>query len=139
MMQGHEKSDLVIVAMKPANKAKEAHCGGVCRGERSGVGGAKGGGQGEYAPAQHVLDSEPGSRDKRAGAYTATCAVTHPRQGAVCGKAARTDPGGGRAMKRTSLPLLASSSPGSRLQANWLFSGIGLPPGRRQKCAPAVS
>ena len=40
MMHGHEKSDLVIVAMKPANKAKEAHCGG----ERSGVGGAKGGG-----------------------------------------------------------------------------------------------
>ena len=37
MMHGHEKSDLVIVAMKPANKAKEAHCGGVCGGERSGV------------------------------------------------------------------------------------------------------
>ena len=79
MMHGHEKSDLVIVAMKPANKAKEAHCGGVCGVERSGVGGAKGGGQGEYAPAQHVLDPEPGSRDKRAGAYTATLAVTHPR------------------------------------------------------------
>ena len=45
MMHGHEKSDLVIVAMKPANKAKEAHCGGVCGGERSGVerrAGAKG-------------------------------------------------------------------------------------------------
>src|SRR4051812_43852070 len=26
MMHGHEKSDLVIVAMKPANKAKEARC-----------------------------------------------------------------------------------------------------------------
>ena len=37
MMHGHEKSDLVIVAMKPANKAKEAHCGSVCGGERSGV------------------------------------------------------------------------------------------------------
>jgi hypothetical protein len=80
MMYGHEKSDLVIVAVKPANKAKEAHCGGVCGGERSGVGGAKGGGQGEYAPAKHVLDSEPGSRVKGAGAYTARCAVTHPRQ-----------------------------------------------------------
>src|SRR4029077_2224991 len=33
--------DLVSgTAMKPANKAKEAHCGGVCGGERSGVGGA---------------------------------------------------------------------------------------------------
>ena len=72
MMHGREKSDLVIVAVKPANKAKEAHCGGVCGGGRSGVGGAKGGGQGEYAPAKHVLDSEPGSRDKGAGAYTAT-------------------------------------------------------------------
>src|SRR5262245_3544228 len=79
MMHGHEKSDLVIVAMKPANKAKKAHCGGICGGGRSGVGGAKGGGQGEYAPAKHVLGSEPGSRVTCAGAYTATFAVTHPR------------------------------------------------------------
>ena len=49
MMHGHEKSDLVIVAMKPANKARQAHCGGVCGGGRRGVGGTKGGGQGEYA------------------------------------------------------------------------------------------
>ena len=75
-MDGHEKSDLVIVAVKPANKAKKAHCGGICVGGRSGVGGAKGGGQGECAPAKHVLDSEPGSRVKGAGAHTATCAVT---------------------------------------------------------------
>src|SRR4051794_8083217 len=61
MMHGHEKSDLVIVAMKPANKAKEA-------------------------PAQHVLDPEPGSRDKRAGAYTATFAATHPRWEPYAGK-----------------------------------------------------
>jgi hypothetical protein len=86
MMPGHEKSDLVIVAMKPANKAKKAPCGGVCGGGRSGVGGAKGGGQGEYAPAKHVLDSEPGSRVKGARAYTATCAVTHPRQEPYAGK-----------------------------------------------------
>ena len=79
MMHGHEKSDLAIVAVKPANKAKEAHCGSICGGGRSGVGGAKGGGQGECAPAKHVLDSEPGSRVKGAGAHTATCAVTHPR------------------------------------------------------------
>ena len=81
MMHGHEKSDLVIVAMKPANKAKEAHCGGVCGGERSGVGGAKGGGQGEYAPAQHVLDPEPGSRDKRAGARIRPLSPSHTRGG----------------------------------------------------------
>ena len=86
MSHEHEKSDLVIVAMKPANKAKEAHCGGVCGGERSGVGGAKGGGQGECAPAKHVLDSEPGSRVTGAGAYTATFAVTHPRWEPCAGK-----------------------------------------------------
>jgi hypothetical protein len=33
-------------------------------------GGAKGGGQGEYAPAKHVLGSEPGSRDTGAGAQS---------------------------------------------------------------------
>ena len=86
MMHGREKSDPVIVVMKPANKAKEAHCGGVCGGERSGVGGAKGGGQGEYAPAKHALGSEPGSRDTGAGAYTARRAVTHPRQEPYAGK-----------------------------------------------------
>jgi hypothetical protein len=73
-------------ATKPASKANEAHCGGVCGSERGGVGGAKGGGQGEYVPAQHVLDPEPGSRDKRAGAYTATFAVTHPRWEPYAGK-----------------------------------------------------
>ena len=81
-----EKSYLVVVAEKPANKAKEAHCGEICGGGRSGVGGAKGGGQGEYAPAKHVLDSAPGPRVKGAGAHTATCAVTHPRQEPYAGK-----------------------------------------------------
>src|SRR5262245_49310267 len=76
MMHGREKSDLVIVAMEPANKAEKAHCGGICGGGRSGVGGAKGGGQGEYAPAKHVPGTEPGKRDTGAGAHTATCAVT---------------------------------------------------------------
>src|SRR5262249_15558525 len=52
-----------------------------------------------------VPGTEPGKRDTGAGAYTATCAVTHPRW-VVCGKAARTVLCGGRAMKRTSLPLL---------------------------------
>ena len=78
MMHGHEKSDLVIVVMKPANKTREAQCGDISAGARSGVG-AKGQGQGEYASAKHVLDSEPGSRGKGAGAYTAACAVIHPR------------------------------------------------------------
>ena len=86
MMHGREKSDLVIVAMKPANKARKARYGGICTGGRSGVGGAKGQGRGEYAPAKHVLDSAPGSRAKGAGSYTATCAVTHPRQEPYAGK-----------------------------------------------------
>src|SRR5215213_9670042 len=82
MMHGHEKSDLVIVVMKPANKTSNAPCGDILRkGDgRSGVGGAKGQGQGEYKPAKHVLDSEPDTRGKGAGAYTAACAVIHPRQ-----------------------------------------------------------
>src|SRR5262245_37520977 len=92
MMHGHEKSDLVIVAMKPANKAKKAPCGGVCGGGRSGVGGAKGGSQGEFAC------------QRRWSVYGDLCRYP-PEAGAVCGKAARTDLGGGRAMKRTSLPL----------------------------------
>src|SRR5262245_61941249 len=86
MMHGHEKSDPAIVAVKPANKAKEAHRGGICEGGRSGVGGAKGEGQGEYAPAKHVLGSEPGSRVTGAGAYTARRAVIHPRQEPCAGK-----------------------------------------------------
>jgi len=86
MMHGREKSGLAIVAMKPANKAKKVHCGGVCGGGRRGVGGAKGGGQGEYAPAKHVLGSEPGSRVTGAGAYTATFAVTHPKWEPCAGK-----------------------------------------------------
>ena len=141
MMHGHEKSDLVIVAMKPANKAKEAHCGGVCGGERSGVGGAKGGGQGEYARAQHVLDPEPGSRDKRAGAYTATFAVTHPRWEKLWGGAAevvapsssiRTDGGCPVPQVNDLSRSLAAFDPISTLvvvvvemsKASWLVSGV---------------
>ena len=46
MMHGHEKSDLVIVAVKPTNKARKAPCGGVCGGGRSGVGGRRAGAKG---------------------------------------------------------------------------------------------
>src|SRR5262245_47027100 len=100
MMPGHEKSDLVIVAMKPANKAKKAPCGGVCGGGRSGVGGAKGGGQGEYAPAKHVLDSEPGvACQRRWSVYGDLCRYP-PEAGAVCGKAERFAAGSARAARR---------------------------------------
>ena len=54
--------------------------------DRSGAGGAKGGGQGECEPAKHAPDSEPGKRVTRAGAHTANrnekrFAVTHTQGG----------------------------------------------------------
>src|SRR5438105_13434353 len=101
MKHGREKSDLVIVAVKPANKAKEAHCGG----ERSGVGGAKGGGQGQYAQQSTYWTLSQARVSQALERIRQAFAVTHPEVGAVCGKAARTDLGEGRAMKRTSLPL----------------------------------
>ena len=103
MMHGHEKSDLVIVAVKPANKAEKSPL--RRRGGRAAESvGGKGGGQGEYAPAKHVLDSEPGSRVTGAGAYTANFAVTHPRQEPYAGKPhVRICAGGGD--ETPSLPL----------------------------------
>ena len=113
MMHGHEKSDLVIVAVKPTNKARKAPCGGVCRGGRSGVGGAKGGGQGGIRTSK----ARTGLRTRLAchrrwSVYGNLCRHT-PEAGAVCGKAARTDLGGGRAMKCTSLPLRAPGKAGA--------------------------
>ena len=105
MMHGREKSDPAIVAVKPANKAKEAHCGGICGGGRSGVGGAKGGGQGECAPAKHVLGSEPGSRVTGAGAYTATL-PSHTRGGSRMRESRTYGSVRGASMKIASLPLL---------------------------------
>src|SRR5205823_2624566 len=104
MMHGDEKSDLAIVAMKPANKAKKSTAEASAGGGRSGAGGAKGGDQGECGPAKHVPGAEPDKRVTGAGTHTAICRHT-PEVGAVCGKAARTVLCGGRAMKRTSLPL----------------------------------
>src|SRR5262249_27821321 len=119
----------------PANKAKKARCGGG----RSGVGGAKGGGQREYAPAKHVPGTEPGKRDTGAGAYTATCAVTHPRQEKLWGGTAevvassspiRTD--GGCPVQVNDLSRsLAAFDPISTLvvvvemsKMSWLVSGV---------------
>src|SRR5436305_14704196 len=55
-------------------------------------------------PAKHVPCAAPYRRVTGAGTHTAICRHT-PEVGAVCGKAARTVLCGGRAMKRTSLPL----------------------------------
>jgi hypothetical protein len=85
MMHGTRSRTSSLVAMKPANKAKEGHCGGVSGGERSGVGGAKGGGKGN-AHQHNTYWTQSQSRVTRAGAYTATRAVTHPRWGPYAGK-----------------------------------------------------
>ena len=84
MMHGHEKSDSVIVAVKPANKA--APCCGAIRGgvSRSGVGGAKDGDQGECGPAKHVPDAVSGKRVTGAGTHTES------RKGKEAGEVHRT-------------------------------------------------
>src|SRR6516165_5827810 len=62
--------------------------GGIYRDKRSGAGRAKGGGQGECAPAKHALDSEPGSRVTGVGAYAASNCRHTPEVGEVMGRAA---------------------------------------------------
>ena len=86
MMHGHEKSDLAIVAVKPANKV--APRGGAVRGgvSRSGVGGAKGGDQGECGLTTHALDSAPGSRVTSAGTHAAMTCRLDPRWEPYAGK-----------------------------------------------------
>ncbi len=110
MMHGHEKSDSVIVAAKPTNKA--AHPAA----EQSAVG---------PAAAEPV---EPRAETKGNAHQQSTCRTQSrisvsqaldacgkqlpfgPEVGAVCGKAARTDLGGGRVMKHASLPLRAPAA-----------------------------
>ena len=70
MMHGHEKSDPVIVAVKPANKAERPLRSDPRRSGRSGAGGAKGGDQGECGPAKHVPGAEPDKRVTGAGTHT---------------------------------------------------------------------
>ena len=79
MMHGPEKSDLVIVAVKPANKV--AFRRGAVRGgiSRCGVGGAKDGGQGECGSAKHAPDSVPGARVTDAGPHAASLCRLDPR------------------------------------------------------------
>ena len=83
MMHGHEKSDPAIVAGKPANKAEPLRS---IRGGRSGVGGAKGGDQGECGPAKHAPDSEPDKRVTGVGSHTASYCRPHPRWEPYAGK-----------------------------------------------------
>src|SRR2546425_13019983 len=98
-----------LYSYEAGEQSERAHCGGIYRGKRSGAGGAKGGGQGECAPAKHALDSEPGSRVTGAGAYTASNCRHTPEVGAVCGKAARTVLCGGRDENRVPTATTATS------------------------------
>src|SRR5258708_10297045 len=62
MMHGREKSDSAI--SWEADEQSDL--------DRSGAGGAKGGGQGECEAAKQAPDSEPGKRVTGAGAHTAS-------------------------------------------------------------------
>src|SRR5215510_10763740 len=77
-----------LYSYEAGEQSERAHCGGIYRGKRSGAGGAKGGGQGECAPAKHALDSEPGSRVTGAGAYTASNCRHTPEVGEAMGRVA---------------------------------------------------
>src|SRR5438045_8383818 len=104
MMHGHEKSDLAIVAEKPANKAEQPTAEASTGASAAEPVERRAGTKGNCGPAKHVPGAEPDKRVTGAGTHTAICRHT-PEVGAVCGKAARTVLCGGRAMKRTSLPL----------------------------------
>ena len=65
-------------------KAAQPICGGVLRVNAAEFSGSEGGAR-EYAPAEHVLDPEPGSRDN-AGAIWRLSAVIHPRWEPYAGK-----------------------------------------------------
>src|SRR5437764_207487 len=110
MMHGHEKSDLAIVAEKPANKAEqptaEASTGASAAEPVERRAGTKGNaGQQSTCRAQNRISVSQALERLR------QFAVTHPRWEPYAGKAARTVLCGGRAMKRTSLPLRRLSTP----------------------------
>ena len=96
MMYGHEKSDLAIVAVKPTNKAERSAAELVER--RAGTEGNSSQPSTRRTPSRVSVTQDVGSLRHRLPSI--------PEVGAVCGKAARTVLCGGRAMKRTSLPLL---------------------------------
>jgi len=87
MMNGPEKSDPAILAVKPANKAYQPSAErSVAELIRSGAGGAKGGDQGECGPAKHAPDTEPGKRVTGTGTHTANYRRHYPRWEPYAGK-----------------------------------------------------
>src|SRR5262249_55731392 len=94
-MHGPEKSDLAIVAGKPANKAEQSAAESVER--RAGTKGNAG--------QQSTFRTQSRANVSQALECIRQALAVTPEVGAVCGKAARTVLCGGRAMKRASLPL----------------------------------
>ena len=106
MMHGYEKSDLVIVADEAGEQSEESSLRRRLRGRSQRCRWSEGRGPRGIRTSK----ARTGLRTRLAchrrwSVYGNLCRHT-PEAGAVCGKAARTDLGGGRAMKCTSLPLL---------------------------------
>jgi hypothetical protein len=91
------------VGLRHSSWEADEQSGVIC----CGVGGAKGGDQGECGPAKHATDSEPHKRVTGAGPHTAKSLPLIPEVGAVCGKAASTDLCGGRSVM--SVPTATAS------------------------------
>ena len=85
MMHGHEKSDLVIVAMKPANKARKTTAEAFSRGERSGVVERRAGAKGN-THQHNTYWTQSQARVTNALERIPPLSPHTPEVGAVCGK-----------------------------------------------------
>src|SRR5438477_12804030 len=71
MMHGHEKSDLAIVAEKPANKAEQPTAEASTGASAAEPVERRAGTKGKCGPAKHVPGAEPDKRVTGAGTHTA--------------------------------------------------------------------
>ena len=113
MMHGHEKSDLVISSCEAGEQSEESSLRRRLRGrsQRSRWSEGRGPRGIRTGKARTGLRTRLACH-RRWSVYGNLCRHT-PEVGAVCGKAARTVLCGGRAMKRTSLPLRAPGKAGA--------------------------
>ena len=137
MMYGHEKSDSVIVAVKPANKAANPAA------EQSAARPAAAESVERRAGTKGNADQQSTCRTQsRVSVSQALERIRQdlcrhiPEVGAVCGKAACTDLCGGRAMKRASLPLL--HAPPVHLPARRRGGGVAGGNRAQQRTMPVV-
>ena len=122
MMHGREKSGLAVVAMKPANKAGKPAAELV-----EPRAGAKG--NASQHGASRTLGRTHASQALERIRQVSNALPSSPEVGAVCGKAARTDLCGGRAVMRvptatvarpciSALPSVASGDKASKRAGN---------------------